>query len=438
MSNTLTDTTPLAITQKALSFNFSEEEKSRRSGAILNKDFYYGKQEQALQLVNEDEDPFIVNLTKPIIKKRTSLLYSKPLVREFEGPTESINYLEETYRSNKIDSFLLAVDLQAELTGSAIVMPQLLDDGSTKLRLYDASEVSVVPVDGDPNEAAAITISSLIDRLLPSSRDSNPQAQRILRSQIWTKNAVTVYDGQHLVSSSTNDLGYLPFVNFKSEPVHGQYLGHAQATIVRKLNAHVNQLLTHLGFMIKFQAGSPIALEGYQSGEGITVHPGRALSLPNGASASVLNMDPKIQDTLATIQYLEEKIFETASVPKISVVGGEGQSGRELLVRWFPLLKVFEEKAVRFQDHELELANMILLGAGLAPVASLVINWPDEDLLPLSASDDTLERDIKLSLKTPMDELMRRDPLLEESEAEALVRSNNDFNNSLSQVDSAE
>ena len=89
------------------------------------------------------------------------------------------------------------------------------------------------------------------------------------------------------------------------------------------------------------------------------------------------------------------------------------------MVRWFPLLKVFQEKSNRYAIYELQLANMILAINGYAPVEDLKIHWPEESILPYSPEDENLERDIRLSIKSPIDEIMRRDPHMTEIEAEA-------------------
>lgn len=434
MPNTF-DSVPQSITQRAMAQNFSMEEKTRREAMLKNKDFYYAQSEKHLDLLNEDQDPLILNLTKPVVHKRSTLLYKRPLVREFEGPEVSKTFIELVYEENKIDRFLLAVDLAAELTGTAMILPESTDaegyDMGIKLRLFDAVDISVVPDDDDPSLPAAVSIIRFLDRLSARSTPKNPQVERVIRQQIWTDEDVVTYDGHMIVSSETNNLGFLPFTTFRGEDVYNQFLGHSPTNIIRLLNEDVNQMLTHLGYMIKMQSATPIALVGYQSGEGVVIHPGRAFSVPAGASADVLQLNPKITEVLATIQYLEEKLFETSNIPKVSVVGGEGESGRELMVRWFPLLQLFEEKTVRYEGYELDLANMILKVRGLPPLEKVVVHWPKEEVLPLSASEDTLMQDIQLNIKTAIDEVMRLNPELTETEAEAEVRANAEFNLSL-------
>lgn len=435
MTNTF-DSVPYSITQRAMSQNFSKEEKMRRDLMLKNKDFYYAQSEKHLYLLNEDQDPYILNLTKPIVNKRATMLYKRPLVREFEGPSESISYIESVYKENKIDRFLLSVDLASELTGTALVLPELTDNLSKyptgiKLRLFDAVDISVVPNDDDPSDLGAVSIIRFIDRLHERSTPNNPQVERVIRQQIWTETDVVTYDGHMLISSEANELGFLPFTTFKGEEVYNQYLGHSPTNIVRLLNEDINQLLTHLGYMVKMQAGTPIALEGFQQGEGVVIHPGRAFSIPAGTSAEVLQLNPKLLEVLEIVKFLEEKSFETSSVPKVSVVGGEGKSGRELLVRWFPLQQLFEEKTVRFEGYELDLANMILQVAGLPLLESVKINWPKEEILPLSSNEDILIQDIQLNIKTAIDELMRRNPLLTEEEAQAEIMANKEFNDSI-------
>lgn len=429
MSNLL-DSTPASITQKALVYNFSQDEKNRRNEAMLNKDFYYGNQEQSLKILNDDVDPVVLNLTATIVKKRASLLYKRPVTRKFQGPAKSRKFIEKLYKENRIASFMLAVDLASELTGSALVHVSEDESKETgyKLSLYDASTIS--PIEGEDG-LEALSVIKVEDRLGKYGPDKQPSIERVIKQQVWTQGSVTTYEGEHVISSETNELGFIPFSNFKGEEVYDQYIGHAPTNSVRKLNGQINQMLTNLGYMIKMQSATPIALTGYESGEGVTIHPGKAFSLPVGASANVLNLSPKIADTLSAISYIEEKLFETSSVPKVSVVGGEGSSGVELSVRWYPLLQVFEEKANRFQSYELDLANMILDIVGMDRLESLYIDWDMESILPVSPDVENLERDIKLNLKTAIDELMRRDPNLSELDAQAQLLANKEVNKEL-------
>jgi hypothetical protein len=67
---------------------------------------------------------------------------------------------------------------------------------------------------------------------------------------------------------------------------------------------------------------------------------------------------------------------------------------------------------------------MILKVLGEQPVESLKINFPDEDNLPFSPKDEYLERDIRLGLSSPSDELMRVNTDLTPEEAKAEVQEN--------------
>lgn len=436
------DSTPISITQKALSENFNLEEKERREGAEKNKDYYYGKQDTDVVLMNDDVLPITLNVCKPIMMKRTGMLYSRPLVREWDGPSQSKSFLEKVYKENHIDSLLHRVDLLSELTGSCLVhpMPDPTLPSGVRLVLYDATQFSVVGNDGDSSTADAISLIRVVDRLVdanPIRSDGTAQAQieKVIMQQIWTPAMVQVFDGNKKVAEEVNPLGFLPFTNFQGEEIHDAYIGFPQATIVRKLNREINQLLTHVGYMVKMQAGTPIVFQGFKSGETVVVHPGRAINIPTDASADVLNLDPKLEETLKVIEYLEDRLYTTSSVPKISVEGGEGESGRELMVRWFPLLQVFQEKSNRFQRYELNLANMILAMAGMKPMEDVTIKWPEENILPLSAADDDLERDIRLNIKSPIDEIMRKNPHMTEPEAKAEFEKNKEENGADQQME---
>lgn len=424
--NLLVDTIPTSVITSASIFNFSLEEKNRREKAIKNKDFFYDRHYKHMSLINTDVDPVQVNVTAPIIKKKVSLLYSRPLVREFTGPSASITLLEQLYEDINIDCFLRNVDLLAELTGTGLVFVGL-DEGQIYLRLFDSSDFSVLENEDDKTQADAVSIISVITKLVGNPK--NPQASTHIKSEVWTDSYITEFIDSIRHGSKPNNLGFLPFVPFKGEDVWGQFLGHAPSTSVVLLNQTMNQQLTNLGYMLKMQSATPVVITGFERGEGIVIHPGRAISLPAGATAEVLQTNPKIADSLAQIKYIEEKIYETSSVPKVSVVGdAEAQSGRELMIKWEPLVQVFNDKTLRYKKHELELANMILRVLGAEEIEDVLISYPEEGILPLTSDAEELEKDIRLGLTTPIDEMLRRDPALSEQEAEALIRANLEFN----------
>lgn len=429
MGKGYSDSVPQAITTRARLNAFTQEEKRRRQTAQINKDFYQNKLVQYVSLISTEATPVVTNWVRPVAKKRASMLYQTSPMRTFEGPSASITALELIYEAIDIDSTLLRVDRYSELTGVTLVHPFLDDQNQLHLLLYDGTSVSAVENEWDYNIPESISVVKAITR---GNIDNHGKAQfeTVIRHQIWTDDIVVTYEGDKLIKSETNDAGFIPFSVFRGEETD-TYLAESPITQVRLLNGSINQMLTDLGYTIKMQAASPIALEGYQSGEAVTIHPGRAFSLPVGARAEVLNFNPSIIESLEVIKYLEDKVFETSSVPKVSVVGGEGESGRELLVRWFPLTQVFKEKAVRFQKYELDLANMILAVMGYEPIESVLVDYPDDANLPLTPEMDTLEQDMDLGLTTPVLELMRRNSDLSYEEAEAQVMDNIKFNGRL-------
>ena len=97
---------PDSMTQRALSHNFSLEEKSRREQMILNKDFYYGKQEQQLSLVNEDVDPAIRKIQWVPYESNVKVHVLKPDGQVTHGRAE-----------NTIKTLLLGTVLQFERYG---------------------------------------------------------------------------------------------------------------------------------------------------------------------------------------------------------------------------------------------------------------------------------------------------------------------------------
>ena len=414
--------------QNAMANSFAQDEKERRAAMVMNKAFYYDKQEQGINLINEDQDAFILNLLKPIVKKKVSLLYPSPLLREWTGPAESVAFVEAVYKENKIDALLQKADLSSELTGSTLICPMADESkqSGVALRMYDASTVSVLQDVENPDKAVAVSILTVVREII---NQQTMEIKETIRQQIWTDTEVAVFQGDVRESTEPNELGFIPFVNFKAEEVYDQYLGHSPATGIRKLNASFNKLLTDLAFTIKFQSFTPLAVTGMQGDSLVTLHPGSALNLPAGATATVLDTRPKIDSILSVMQYLEEKAYETCSVPKVSVVGGgDATSGRELVIRWFPLLNYFTSKATQWEEYELELANLILRFVGLPAMEDVKINWIKENILPVTEEEDTLVTDIQLNIKTAADEIQRRNPQVSEIEAEAIALANKDFN----------
>ena len=430
------DTIPNSLAIRANTYSFSNDEKKRREGALINKDYFYGRQEQYLNKVNEDVDSVTINLTNPVISKRSSLLYTRPLVREFDGPASSVAALERIYDILNMDEFLHMVDLSAELTGTAVIFVGINEEDPTlpEFRIYDASDFSVLTED-DKKTLIAMQIISINDLIQTSGNPKTPNisVKRVIDSEVWTNNYIyKIRDG--IVSGNTerNELGYIPFVSFKAQEVINQYLGHSPANSVRQMNSSYNQTATNLSYMIKMQSATPIVLNGFQNGEGISIHPGTAISLPVGASAGALSLNPKISETMEFLTHLEDKIYDTSNVPKVSVLGEDKQSnsGFELLVKWAPLKSVYNDKSNRYETYELNLANMILARMGMDPIVNIKVHYP-EDYLPADTERVNLIDDINLGIRSPIDEVIKLNPNLTEAEAEAIVLSNLGFNRQL-------
>jgi hypothetical protein len=422
------------ITAQALSNNFSIREKNRRDEAKKNLDFYYDKGIEYVTAVNSDVEPVAVNLTRNITKKRVSLVYNRKLMRDIDGPSASVNFIERFYDSIDIDSFLLSVDLAAELTGTGLVHIRSDEDSEygISLQLFNARDFSALSNVDNPNEVDAISLIRTIDKY----NSKTNLAETLVQQQIWTRDAVVVYEtasgkNPRMIGSQSHNLPIMPFVPFNGEDVDGQYIGHSPISGVRSLNSNINNILTDLAYTIKMNSFSPIAVEGLDTGAPINLNPGKALNLPMGAKATVLNFSPKIMDTLKTIEYLEEKTYETSSVPKVSIVGGQGNSGRELLIKWYPLIQVYHDKTIRYEKYEKNLMNTILKLVGLEPVDYLKVNFIEADVLPLSKEDDTIDTDIKMNIITPIDLLIRKDPDLTEEEAQSILMSNKIINDSI-------
>jgi len=253
------DSKPASITQQAVAQNFSKNEKYRRELAVKNKNVYYGNLADYLNRFNQEQKMTIVNLVKPIVSKRASMLYGAPLVRELEGPSVSVAALEQVYADNDYDAFLGQVDLLAELTGSVLVSPVPNEElqGGIKLIPYDGSMLSALPSEEDPTEPVALSLLKTIYRLVSTYESNNPQMESLLREEIWTDDSITVRISRQgdnpAVTEETipNELGYMPFTIFKGEDVPNKYLGTSPTTNLAELNIAYNQLLTDLNYTVK-------------------------------------------------------------------------------------------------------------------------------------------------------------------------------------------
>lgn len=420
------------INDQALLNSYSMEEKARRENADRNKDFYYDKQEQYVNTFNIEASPVVLSLTRPVLDKRCSMLYSRKLIRDIIGPEASINFLEELYSDNDIDNILLQADLLSELTGT-VLLSMVKDEEKTskwRITLWDGANFSAVPDDENASALSALSLIKEVQTLSKATTKDQIQVETLTHQQIWTKDTITYYEGYAKKNTVDNPYGFIPFSAFRGKEVMNQFYGFSIASPTALLNKNINQMVSDLAYTIKLQAANPIALMGFQGGEQLLVQPGKAINLPAGADAKVLELKPQIMDTLETIQFLEQKIYETSSVPEVSIVGSEGSSGRELLVRWYPLVQVFEEKTVRFQKYELDLANTLLAIAGQKPIESITVNYSKDTLLPLDPQEDKIQEDIKLNLTTPSEIIRNRDPNLTEEDANTIIKNNEQENNS--------
>ena len=417
---------------------YTSEEKARRDAGKRNKDFYYDNQEKYVSTFNIEAKPSILPLARPILDKRTSMLYNKKLTRDIRGPVASVNFLEALYSENDIDNIFLSADLYSELTGT-VLLSMVEDTEKTsgyRITLWDGTNISAVSDDSNSSSLAALSLIKEVSSLSKeASHKDNIQVKTVTHQQIWTKERVFYYEGFTEKNSVDNEYKRIPFSVIKGKEVPNQFYGFSPATSISLMNATINQLVSDLTYTIKLQSANPIVLTGFQGGESLIVQPGKAINLPVGADAKILPFKPQIEDTLNTIKFIEQKIYETSSVPEVSIVGSEGSSGRELLVRWYPLVQVFLEKAVRYQKYELEAANNFLFMAGFEPIQSIHVNYDKNSILPLNPEEDKLKEDVSLNLTNPAKILRERDPHLTEQEAAAIIKKNKETNSGLENQD---
>ena len=208
----LRDTTPASIETKANVFNMSVEEKERRELCLKNRDFFYDRAKQYLNLISTDVDASVLNIVAPIIKKKVSLLYNRTLTREFIGPRKSVSFLESFYKQIKIDRILHNVDLASELTGTGLIFVGIDEANQTYLRIYDAADFSVIENEDNQEEIEAISLVT-VKVALEGNNPKDPQAKRYLDTQIWTNDSIVEYKGGIREVVKKNEFGFLPFVS---------------------------------------------------------------------------------------------------------------------------------------------------------------------------------------------------------------------------------
>ena len=421
------------IHEQAYLNTYTQEEKARRAVCNRNKDFYYDKQDKYVDTFNIEAKPVTIPLVRPIVDKRCSMLYRSKLVRDIVGPASSISFLESLYSDNDMDNILLQADLLSEITGT-VLLSLIKDENMSsgyRIVLWNGSNISAVSDDQNTNYLDALSLIKEVQRLSSRSVNKQVQVESLTYQQIWTKDSITYYEGTTKKNTMENPYGYIPFTAIKGREVMNQFYGFSPVTSISNMNNSINQMVSDLTYTIKLHGANPIALQGFQGGEQLIIQPGKAINLPAGATADVLEFNPKINEVLEAIKYLEQKIYEVSSVPEVSIVGSEGTSGRELLVRWYPLVQIFEEKAIRFQKYELEAANNFLAMAGLEPVESITVNYNKDEILPLSPEEDRIEEDIRLNLTNPSTILQKRNPNLTEDDANSIIIDNKEVNQEL-------
>ena len=74
---------------------------------------------------------------------------------------------------------------------------------------------------------------------------------------------------------------------------------------------------------------------------------------------------------------------------------------------------------------------MILKVNNLPEIQSIAVKYPEENILPLTDDVADIQILMEMGLTTPIEQMMRMNPYMTETEAEAEVRANVEFNKSI-------
>jgi hypothetical protein len=414
-------------------------ERERLGCARLNQVYFDGDNDAEVQARPAEEQPdyqarpkLVSYLTRRVIGGLTEHTYTSGPTRTLSDP-KATAWLEGVYKDCGANALWKDCDRLATLQGTAAIQVAATGDPRRPIRLHvwSAEELAAwFPDDDALHPGAVCTITRAGDGRAFTLY--TPDLVRRYRERRAPQGGRTVIvpDGP----DRPNPYGRLPFVWVHHERPTRRFWVRGIGTLIRKLNARVDEKLSELAEAQRFYL-KPIPLAtGVPPGWRPKIAPGRFNVVPfrPGASGQPV-LEPKVWflqaqvnvgDAWADIQNTVEQGLSDLDIP-LSAYRSEARgvrSGAAMITEVMPLLQRSKGRRLHFAEAERELAQLALaIGGGyydwadaglkaalLAESADpqLALAWPDDLRIPWMEAANVVGLDLDQGLTSRVKVLM--------------------------------
>lgn len=335
--------------------------------------------------------------------------------KKVEDKRTLFSFLEDVWEDNNQYAFCIEMGQMKSVTGKAWARVSFESpDELKKLLSYDKYPQGRIRIDllpthtvfpeYDPHDRTklnSITVMYEYERVVRTAILNKPRREKVLYKQVWTNENCVIYDGAGEPQVYKNDLGFIPFVEFKNAVLAGQTDSKSDLEDIIPLNTEYNLKKSAVSEVIDYHSAPITVVYGAKIGN---LEKG-ANKLWGGLSkdSRVENLEMSGDGGLSTeyIYDLKKAMCDVSGVPESSL-GGANQavsntSGVALQYINLPLVEKTNLKKVLTEDALERLNEMIIL----ISLHSGLIEKPDDVEMR-----DFVKTEVDIPDTLPKDELL--------------------------------
>lgn len=333
------------------------------------------------------------------------------------------DFLEDVWEDNNQYAFCIELGQMKSITSKAWVKisyetPEELKDrfayekyprGRIRLDLLPTHTVFPEYDPHDRSKINTLTVMYEYERVTRTAILNRPRREKVLYKQVWTDKECVVYDGDIEPVVYPNDLGFIPFIEFKNAVLAGQTDCKGDLDDIIPLNAEYNLKKSNISEIIDYHS-APITI----------VYGAKIGNLEKGANKlwGGIPKDARVENLEMTgdgglgIDYLtdlKKAMCEVSNTPE-TTLGGSTQavsntSGIALQYINLPLVEKTRAKRILTEDGFERLNELIILVA----LTKGLIKKPEN-----VQTRDLVKTEVDITETLPKDELL----LIQQLEAE--------------------
>lgn len=370
--------------------------------------------------LNQDEVDAILakirvplNYTRLVVDRYINGCYGLEVARSVTDQDNQA-VLNDIWRQNRIQHFMMNVQRVAEIEGMCAVIPRWKEDQQQIVyEKYGAQHLIPIERPDDPTRLAGLILSwnaenkwglvpDIVENNLPGTRNVwkyNWSGKSVNKKdtgkfgpqkyiEIWTDDWVQAYLGKEEIANADNPYGEIPFAFFRAGEDDGTFWGQTSITDVVALNHVINRLLSDLIEVIRVHGFSLLFISGDMTDQ-LILKPHSFIKAPEEGDAKFLTPNSPIREIQDFIDWFIKRLSDVGQVPEATITGGKyEESGFALTIRWLPYTQMLQTKRLIYAEAEKELIRKTLLvsavhtGRGNPSLWDSSIDFLDEGFVP--------------------------------------------------------